>query len=134
MNTHAFEELQALCAVWQERLRLQDWDVTVSLKRHREMSLRDSHACCEWQLLKRRALIQIEAPEDALQANDWAHSATDHELSLVHELLHLHFAPFSAKTGTAKDTAQELAIHRISLALVAAYRVGAAVKPHASPT
>lgn len=122
MRTHTQEELEALCRTWQERLRLQDWDVSVRLVRHRDMSLRDSHACCEWQTPKMRALIQIEAEVDAMPQNDWHHSATDHEYSVVHELLHLHFAPLNVENGSPEDTAQEIAIHRIALALVAAYR------------
>jgi hypothetical protein len=44
------------------------------------------------------------------------------EKTLVHELLHLHFAPFAAPDGTPEDTAQEQAIDLIAKALVAEHR------------
>lgn len=74
-----------------------------------------NQAECEWNLRKRMALIKV------LDSADWDPSTPwpqDQEQSLVHELLHLHFAPFRADDGTPEDVAQEQAIDAIAKALV----------------
>lgn len=114
-------ELQALCACWQSRLRLQDWNVTVKIVRARDMpsAVSNSAACCEWQLCKRRAVIRLLDPLDAEPEGPWPYSDEDQERSLVHELLHLHSAPYDDfKIDSRKDVALEQSIHAISLALV----------------
>lgn len=107
-------ELEAACRYWQELLRLQHWDVVVRLARQYEMDA-GNQGECEWNLRKRMALIKV------LDAADWDPRTPwpqDQEQTLVHELLHLHFAPFRAEQGTAEDTAQEQAIDAIARALV----------------
>lgn len=74
-----------------------------------------NQAECEWNLRMRMALIKV------LDSVDWDPSTPwpqDQEQSLVHELLHLHFAPFRADDGTLENVAQEQAIDAIARALV----------------
>lgn len=108
-------ELRQKCAEWQKVLRLEDWDVKVKLKRGRDLELGGAGEC-GWTIEKKQALIKItdsaDYPPDCIIPQDM-------ERTLVHELLHLHFAPFDDfESGTAEDTATEQAIHFISCALV----------------
>lgn len=107
-------QLQKLCPVWQARLRLQDWDVKVRVKRAADMGLGKKRACVTSQLLSKEALVEIQDPLD-YRPSVWPN---DMEQSLVHELLHLHFAPFEADEETAEGAAQEQAIELIACALV----------------
>jgi hypothetical protein len=117
------EELRERCTLWQKRLRLQDWDVIVEFER--QVSLSKPHRCAEneymWSL--KRSKISLIDPVDAA-APGWFRPI-DPELSLVHELLHLHFAPFEEEAGSDKQADQELAIEMIAEALVALDRAGA---------
>lgn len=115
------QELQELCRLWQKRLRLQDWDVTVKVARQRDMDT-DSLAECGHQIRKRTAEITLLDPIDYPPGEP---QPQDHEVDLVHELLHLHFAPFRAEDGSPEQIAQEQAIHAISKALVQLARKGA---------
>ena len=114
-------ELQALCAEWQKRLRLQDWDVKVQLARRWAMEP-GNQAECEWNLRKRIAVIRVLDSVDWNSDTPWPQ---DQEQSLVHELLHLHFAPFRAEPETPQDVAQEQAIDAIARALVELKRAAA---------
>lgn len=122
------EELQALCADWQARLRLQDWDVFVVVKRERDMRS-NCMGSVNWVLPKRVAAIQIldpcDFPPDVV-------CEQDQEKTLVHELLHLHFAPFAVaetEDGGPQDLAQEQAINAIASALVKLKREAATPTP-----
>jgi hypothetical protein len=106
--------LQKACALWQKRLRLQDWDVRVRVRRKAQMSAEKCRACVDADLRLKEALIEIQDPID-YTPKIWVN---DMEQSLVHELLHLHFAPFEAEEGTAELVAQEQAIELIACALV----------------
>lgn len=113
------EELGSLLAEWQKRLRLQDWNVKVQLRRRHAMSMEDSAGVCRWQLPKKLACIEIMDPYDYDPgAFGWTQ---DIERTLVHELLHLHFAPFATHDQPA-DTHQEQAVDLIAGALVDAKR------------
>jgi hypothetical protein len=111
-------QLQRLCAQWQKRLRVQDWDVRVRVKRRHQMELESKRAGCNYSLKLKEALIEIQSPLD-YQPSVWPN---DMEQSLVHELLHLHFALFSADDETPEGVAQEQAIDLIASALVSLAR------------
>lgn len=111
-------ELEALCAKWQRILRLQDWDVVPKLVRWHEMPT-DRLGECDHRLSKKMAVIRVLDPNDAPPNNAWPH---DPEKTLVHELLHLHFAPFRAEPDTPADVAQEQVIDTLARALVALAR------------
>lgn len=79
-------ELDAALAYWQKVLRLQDWDIKIIFGRERDM-------CdpCLGEIIttpaKKMALIKILDPVDYSNP----HYEQDHEPTLVHELLHIHF-------------------------------------------
>jgi hypothetical protein len=113
------EQLREKLKEWQKRLRLQDWIITASIKRARDLK-DDSQACVSWVLTKKMATIgimdSIDYPPDSMVSQDM-------EISLVHELLHLHFAPISDMDDESIfQIAEEQAIESISYGLVDALR------------
>ena len=112
------EELRDRCAVWQQRLRLQDWDVSVEFKRLVDLERNTRAAECEYMWILKVAKISLVDPVDASHTSHWL-KQVDQEKSLVHELLHLHFAPFQAAKDSDAEADQELAIEMIAEALVA---------------
>lgn len=113
-------ELYHKLKLWQERLGLQDWDVVVSICRARDFISPNAMGECNWVLPKKMAAIRILHQDDFDQGSM---QRQDMELTLVHELLHLHHAPFDTfPVGTPEDIAVEQAIHKISKALVDLYR------------
>lgn len=106
--------LAHLAREWQRILRLKDWDIRVRFAHAHDLST-DAQAECRWTLSSKKAVLLILYPEEY---DDFIAFQQDIEKSLVHELLHLHFAPFAAETGTPEDTAQEQAIDLIACGLV----------------
>lgn len=112
------EQLEALCAEWQRRLRLQDWDVKIRLRRRYDMWVETNQGECKHETLKKLALVNILDPTDYDPDNVWPQ---DVERTVVHELLHLHFAPFVGDYEQC-NAAHEQAIDLIAGALVDAKR------------
>lgn len=107
-------ELEVRVAHWQERLRLQDWDVTICTRRHWELK----EVCAQVTLVlnKKAALISILDPND-YQPDEF--SVDGIERAIVHELLHLHLEPLAPEDREGLQwTALEQAINAISHALV----------------
>lgn len=113
------ERLQPLLDSWQQRLRLQDWDIRLSP----EPPDVDSVGSCDHWALKQVAAIRI--------LDDPSHAVL--ERTLVHELLHIvlrdirgiwrsaaadHLPPsLLRETESAVSDAEEIAIERIAGAL-----------------
>lgn len=119
------DELRACCCEWQRRLRLQDWDITI--KRVRSSAYRDGTAKAgdvEVSQEKRMAVIRVTEPDDYdNQQNPDFGIDQDMERTLVHELVHLHFAPlWHVIKGDIEDRFEEHAVNAISAALVAMKR------------
>ena len=107
-------ELEAACAYWCRQLRLEDWRVYVTWDDF-HLAKAGRAATVSWKLCHKTAYIDVMVPE--LYPDDWHEDVKDWNCHLVHELLHLHFAPFAADDGTPEDTAQEQAIEFIAQAL-----------------
>lgn len=116
------EEAQFACQVWQTILGLVDWDVRVSFADRDALSGQQTDADVRWELSHRRAMIRLVTPETYHSGEGTARWPIDHENSLVHELLHLHFASFDEEPGTPKGVAQEQAICAVAKALVSLRR------------
>lgn len=115
------DQLQERLVYWQEKLRLQDWLIEVSVKRGRDM-LEESVACINWALGKKMATISILDPVD-YPPNSMG--SRDMENDLVHELLHLHFAPINdhfSDDNNIYTTFEEQAIESIAFGLIEAER------------
>lgn len=116
------QQLQEACAHWQKILRLQDWSVRVVVARGNGIDLQaDTKGNCNWVLKKKAALIKIMDPVDYDPGIRWPQ---DMEMTLVHELLHLHMATFdNYDVGSHPDVAVEQAVDSIASGLVSLYRV-----------
>lgn len=110
------DEITVLCAEWQQILGLQDWDVKPGIYRASRFNVAEAQAECNWTLKKKTALIRILDPTDYPENIMWPQ---DLEQSLVHELLHLHMAPFDdTKSGSPEEIMMEQATDLIAKALV----------------
>lgn len=113
------DQLRGKCAEWQKILRLQDWIITLRITRQRDMNLK-GNAEIEATLPKRMATIRILDPVDY---PDGLAEPQDMELSLVHELLHIHLFPlFADREEEMRMIAEEQAIEAISRGLIALNR------------
>lgn len=77
-------------AVWQQRLNLQDWSVSVVIARATELkpkTLGNVH----WDLPKKTAVIRVLDPADYHLPE--REMLQDMEFTVVHELIHLELAP-----------------------------------------
>lgn len=118
------DELKELCAKWQEILRLQDWNIEIRISRARDFEVENACGECSWVLPRKEALIRILDPLDYSPNHVFPQ---DMERTLVHELLHLHFAEISEKAEAAGiniDTSLEQALHGIDGALANLRRGG----------
>jgi len=100
--------LGRMCRTWQRRLRLMDWRIAVRYLPAAEMG--EDLGRCEYDDTEMEATISIVA--------DGEHPGHS-ERTLVHELLHLRLAAWSAPHG---DPAQETAINLLADSILAAYR------------
>jgi len=110
------DELREKCAEWQAILRLQDWDIQVTIERASSFKIPGNEGECEWNIQYKTALIRILDPVDFPPYSKWPY---DMEETLVHELLHLHFVPFdNFERETHEKNAVEQAINLITCALL----------------
>lgn len=114
------KQLQALCRTWQKRLRLQDWVITCRFA----ASQRESGHCLgesEVSTILKQSRIRV-CPLDKADP-DWMGNH-DIEMTLVHELLHLHTAYVEPlfKGNDLAEKSVETAIDSIAEALVKGYR------------
>ena len=76
--------------MWQKRLNLQDWHVTVVMSRATELkpkTLGNIH----WDIDKKTAVIRVLDPAD--YKLPYQEMLQDMEFTVVHELIHLELAP-----------------------------------------
>ena len=115
------QELSELCVEWQKILRLEFWDVAIRFARAREFELKGSQGECSWTLSSALATIKILDPVDYPESP----FKQDMEKTLVHELLHLHFAAVDKTVvGSLEETMLERTIDHIARALVSLKRQG----------
>lgn len=105
-------ELAQLVARWQRDLRLLDWRLVVDYVR--DLTAPDGspvYGLCMPHVDAKRARIHIRDPETPFASDD-----PSVEETLIHELLHLHFAPLSGATS-AEIAAEEQAVWAITEAI-----------------
>jgi hypothetical protein len=108
-------DLAALLAELQRELRLQDWRIDVSyVPNLTNRAGYPVHGLCSHLVDAKVASIAIRDPETPATADD-----PSVEETLVHELVHLHFAPFSG-SSSAEIAAEEQAVWALTEALHAA--------------
>lgn len=102
-------EITECCQCWQQKLRLQDWDVSIQLVRQYEIP--GCFGDCTYAVQTKSAKIRLVVQDDV----DPEAPFPELEHTLVHELLHLHFAPF---WDDSRMVELEQAINLIAGALV----------------
>lgn len=101
-------DLRALLAFWTPVLRVQDWQIEALYDPKLE-----ALGVCYADHVYRRAKIVVQPTQD------------DVEASLVHELLHLHFAPFETEGGSSERTEEERAVESLMRGYIDLRRSGA---------
>lgn len=104
--------------IWQKRLNLQDWNISVLVARASDLkpkTLGNVH----WDLEKKTAVIRVLDPVDYRLAPNLI--LPDIELTVVHELIHLEMAPTLADLHRtdANRVQEEKAVNRMADALLA---------------
>lgn len=105
--------LGARLAIWQQRLNLQNWNISLAMSHPSDLkpkTLGNIH----WDSSKKSAVIRV------LDASDYQASCRealrDMEMTVVHELVHLELASLPRPPASRRD--EELAVDRIADALV----------------
>ena len=127
------EALNVACKEWQIRLGLQDWIVEVRVDRAKDLdpdcrsfAVNTHYPTEKFSSIKVVDPVDLSIMELALPKGE----AHDYDLHLVHELIHLHFAPFQVDDSDPKHLYQEQAINMLSRSIIRAYRsTGQAVPP-----
>jgi hypothetical protein len=105
--------------VWQKRLNLQDWNISVILARTGELkpkTLGNIH----WDADKKSAVIRVLDPLDyKLPFHDMLN---DMEFTVVHELIHLELSSLPRSDASRRD--EEHAVNQIADALLKLERAG----------
>jgi hypothetical protein len=130
-----FEKLlQQECKLWQKKLRLQDWNIHVSVCRLNEMPDQDCIGFIKPEIERKDAKMLILSPMDSPLVSDnfINHEEINYALTIVHELLHLHLFPFTQRLNEQETVAEEQAVNALSRCIVAAY--AAKIKPLTVPT
>jgi hypothetical protein len=124
-------DIQKQAAYWQKLLYLQDWVLDVRVSRQWEMEDQTTLAQCSWFLHRKDAIIRVLHPSDlpGLSGKFLHGEENDYDISLVHELLHLHFAPLSNQKENYHAIAEEQAINAISRGIVNLYRSNPPTEP-----
>ncbi len=76
--------------IWQKRLKLQDWNITVAMARANELKPR-TLGNIHWDSDKKAAIIHVLDPADYHMP--FREMLDDMEFTVVHELIHLKLAP-----------------------------------------
>ena len=109
--------LSKVASKWQKILRLQDWQVDIDFYRAREFTNADALGECTFNINSREGFIKILDPIDY-------EGEYDLEWIVVHELLHLHFADWTAKNNYECPVSGEQAIDSIAQALTRLNKAG----------
>jgi hypothetical protein len=120
------EQAQDLCDRWQSALRLGGWEIDVQIVRQGDLSDHNNSAEIRYSIPHLHAVLSL------LDPNDYdGDSPQDHEVSIVHELLHLRFAGLDPKIkGDAMaDMVMEQAICTCALVMVQLKRAANSEEP-----
>jgi hypothetical protein len=100
--------------LWQRRLSLQDWNISVELARATKLKPR-TLGNIHWDADKKKAVIRVLDPAD--YGMPMKEMLEDIEFTVVHELIHLELA--SLPRSDASRSEEEHAVNQIARALLA---------------
>ncbi len=107
-------------SVWQQRLNLQDWNISVLMTRRSDLKA-NTLGGIRWDKSKRTAVIRVQDPADyRLPAGEML---KDMEFTVVHELVHLELS--SLPRSEASRSNEEHAVNQIAEALLRLDRASA---------
>jgi len=107
------EQTQDWLKLWQKRLRLEDWKIEVKIVRIWELE-KGTLGHIDWSSAHHTALIKVLNPADYELPADKI--PADMELSIVHELVHLHLSVLPLNKSSRN--AEEQVVSMIADALV----------------
>ena len=93
------DELKKLCSFWQNQLKLNNWRIAIGIERKTAFNNSQSTGEIDYVLPLRQAIIKVLDPLDYPNSP----FEQDMEITLVHELLHLHFALFEPKSDDSLE-------------------------------
>lgn len=104
-------------AVWQQRLNLQDWNISVVVSRTSDLKPR-TLGNIHWDSDKKTAVIRVLDPADYKMAFDDV--LKDIEFTVVHELIHLELSPVLSplQRNDANRREEEHAVNHMADALL----------------
>ena len=103
--------------VWQKRLNLEGWNVSVVMSRAAELKAK-TLGNIHWDLEKKTATIRVLDPAD--YKLPFKEMLQDMEFTVVHELIHLNFAPVVSdfQRSDANRREEEHAVNHMADALL----------------
>lgn len=108
-------DLDAILREWQTALRLQHWTITIQYTRRLGASAQNRYF-----INSLKSKIEVIDPID--YDADFCNEPQDVERSVVHELMHLHFAPISPDNDSPGHLHEEQAVETLARAVVAIKR------------
>ena len=115
-------------SVWQQRLNLQDWNISVAVARTTDLKPR-TLGNIHWDADKKTAVIRVLDPADYKMAFDDV--LKDIEFTVVHELIHLELSPVLSplQRNDANRREEEHAVNHMAEALLKLDRINQAPAP-----
>ncbi len=110
--------------VWQQRLKLQDWKISILMSHPGELRA-SSLGNIRWDATKKSAVIRVLAP--AAYHLACGEMLADMEFTVVHELIHLELSSLPRSEASRRE--EEHAVNHITAALLALDR-GKQELPH----
>ncbi len=112
--TSAQRYLNEKLSLWQKRLKLEDWSVTV-VTSQRDGLRTGTLGNIRWDPEKKTAVIRVLDPSDYQTSSEA--TLRDMEFTVVHELIHLEFCA-STRADQSSRTDEESAVNHIAEALL----------------
>lgn len=115
------QALDRAVALWQKRLRLQDWDITASVIRAADFGRFGMCGACDPDVRNMEVEVMLLDPAD--YDEHYLDPNYDMEETLVHEMLHIKMARLVKQLpeGTSDDE-EETLVKQLARSLVEAYR------------
>jgi len=105
--------LNGRLAIWQQRLNLQDWKISIVMSHPSELKAR-TLGNIHWDSDKKAAVIRVLHPADYKMS--YKAMLDDMEFTVVHELIHLELSSLPRSEASRRD--EEYAVNQIAEALL----------------
>lgn len=110
-SSKPLDDLTALCKKWQKILKLEDWEICPHWADEGELENDNELANIFPVVQRKHACIYVLNPEAAEKLEGFPSNI---ESTILHELLHLHFALFLHEENPVYMMIEEQAIHAIT--------------------